>query len=65
MQLLFIFIIYFLQVGKVKVTAKWGLEILSIHCQNFAIIMTNGIRRCGYIDKRILDSSKFISDKYL
>ena len=44
--ILFIFIIYiFFQVGKIKVTAKRGLEILRIHCQNSAIIMTHGIRK--------------------
>ena len=35
----------FLQVGKIKVTAKQGLKILWIHCQNSALIMTNAIRK--------------------
>ena len=59
----------FLQVGKIKVTAKQVLKILRIHCQNSALIMTNGIRqgRLGVdiFDKRNLDSCKFISDTVL
>ena len=55
-----------LQVGKIKVTAKLGLKILRNHCQNFALIMTNGIRKIrqgvDIFDKRILDSCKFIMD---
>ena len=56
----------FLQVGKIKVTAKGVLKILRIHSQNFAIIMTNGIRKVrqgvDIFNKRNLDSCKFISD---
>ena len=56
----------FLQVGRKKNAAKQGLKILWIHCQNSALIMTNGIRKVrlgvDIIDKRILDSCKFISD---
>ena len=56
----------FLQVGKRKVTARLGLKILWIHCQNSALIMTNGIRKVrlgvDIFNKRILDSCKFISD---
>ena len=59
----------FLQLGKIKVTAKWGLKIVRIHIQNSAIIMTNGIRKVrqgvDIFDKRILDSCKFISDSTL
>ena len=55
----------FLQVGKIKVPAKRGLKILWIHCQNFLLKMTNGIRKVrlgvDIFDKRILDSCKFIS----
>ena len=55
-----------LQVGKIKVTAKPGLTILWIDCQNSMLIMTNGIRKVklgvDIIDKRILDSCKFILD---
>ena len=55
----------FLQVGKIKVTAKRGLKILRIHCQNSALKMTNGIRkvrqRVDIFDKIILYSCKFIS----
>ena len=51
----------FLQVGKIKVTNKQALKILWIHCQNSALIMTNGIGKVrlevDIIDKRILDSS--------
>ena len=58
--LLFIFIIYILTGWKIKVTAKWGLDILRIHCQNSAFIMTNGIgnfrQGVDIFDKRILDS---------
>ena len=56
----------FLQDGKIKVTAKRGLKILRIHCQNSALIMTNGIRKVrqgvDIFDKIILDSCNFISD---
>ena len=59
----------FLQVGKIIITAKQGLKILRIHSQTSAIIMTNGIRKVrqgmDIFDKRILDSCKFISDRYL
>ena len=59
----------FLQVGKIKVTAKRGLKLLWIHCQNSALIMTNGIRKVrlgvDIFDKRTLDFSKFISDTVL
>ena len=59
----------FLQLGKIKVTAKWGLKIVRIHIQNSAIIMTNGIRKVwqgvDIFEKRILDSCKFISDSTL
>ena len=55
-----------LQVGIIKVIAKLGLKILRNHCQNFALIMTNGIRKIrqgvDIFDKRILDSCKFIMD---
>ena len=44
---------------KIKVTAKIGLKILWIHCQNFALII-NGIQKARLVvdifDKRILDS---------
>ena len=56
----------FLQVGKIKVTAKRGLKILWTHCQNSVLIMINRIRkvRLGVdIIKKILDSCKFISDR--
>ena len=56
----------FLQVGKIKVTAKRGLKILRIHCQNSALIMTNRIRKgrqgVEIFDKRNLDSCKLILD---
>ena len=56
----------FLQVGKIKVTAKRGLKILWTHCQNSVLIMINRIRKVrlgvDIIDIRILDSCKFISD---
>ena len=56
----------FLQVGNIKVTAKRGLKILRIHCQNSALTMTNGIRKVRQgveiFDKRNLDSCKFILD---
>ena len=56
----------FLQVGKIKVTAKRDLKILRNHCQNSALIMTNGIRKVrqgvDIFDKRILGSCKFLSD---
>ena len=64
---LFIFIIYsyiliFLQVGKIKITAKQCLEILSVQCLNSDIKMTNGIRKVrqgvDIFDKRSLDSCK-------
>ena len=35
----------FLQAGKVKFTAKEGLEMFRIHCQNSVSKMTNGIRK--------------------
>ena len=38
-------IIYILTGWKIKVTAKLGLKFLRIHCQNFALIMTNEIRK--------------------
>ena len=44
---------------KIKVTAKIGLKILWIHCQNSALII-NGIQKARLVvdifDKRILDS---------
>ena len=47
-------------------TAKWGLKILRIHCQNSTLIMTNGIRKVrqgvDIFDKRILDSFMLILD---
>ena len=59
----------FLQVGNIKVTAKQGLKILSIHCQNSTLIITNGIRKVrlavDIIDKRILNSCKYILDSAL
>ena len=59
-QLLFMFIIYILTGWKIKVSAKRGLDILRIHCQNSAFIMTNGIghfrQGVDIFDKRILDS---------
>ena len=62
--LLFIFIIYILTGWKIKVTAKWGLDILRIHCQNSAFIMTNGIgnfrQGVDIFDKRILDSILYV-----
>ena len=61
----------FLQVGKIKVTAKKAgfKNSEDIHCQNSALKMTNGIRNVrlavDIFDKRILDSFKFISDTVL
>ena len=52
--------------GWKKVTAKRGLKILRVHCQNSSIIMTNGTRkvrqRVDIFEKRILNFCKFISD---
>ena len=62
----FIFIICILTGWKKKsLRAKRGLKLLWIHCQNSALIMTNGKRRLGYRSgyyQKILDSCKFISD---
>ena len=56
----------FLEVRKIKVTAKQGFKILWIFCQNFALIMTNGIKKIrlgvDIFDKRILDSCTLFSD---
>ena len=60
------YVYIFLQVGKIKVRAKWGFKVLRNHCQNSAFKMTNGIRKfrqgVDIFDKRILDSCMFISD---
>ena len=60
---LFIFnYIYSYRLEKNEVTAEQGLEIFKIHCQNFAIIMANGIRKVrqevDIFDKQSLDSCK-------
>ena len=58
--------VYYIQVGKIKVTAKRGLKILWNNCQNSTLKMTNGIRKVrqevDIFDKRILDFCEFISD---
>ena len=60
------FLYIFLQVGKIKVTAKRGLKILWSFCQNSPSIMKNGIRKVrkgvNIFDKRIPESCKLISD---
>ena len=58
--------IMIIQVGKIKVTAKWDFKFLMIHCQNSALIMRDRIRKVrlgvDIFEKRILDSCKFFSD---
>ena len=49
--------------------SEFRILILRIQCRNSVLIMTNGIRKVrqgvDIFDKRILDSCKFISDRYL
>ena len=54
--------IYSYRLEKNEITAEQGLEIFKINCQNFAIIMANGIRKVrqevDIFDKQSLDSCK-------
>ena len=56
----------FLQVGKIKVTAKQGLEMFRTHCQKYDIKMTNEMRkvRKGSYIFDLLIFVRFISDTY-
>ena len=57
-----------LQVGKIKVTAKRGLKILWIHCQNSESIMTNEIKKIrlgvDQFDKRIKEFLILVSSSW-
>ena len=52
----------FFRLEKIKLIAERFLEMFRIHCQNPAILITNGIRKVrqavDILDKRILDFCK-------